>query len=68
MHTANASLMRDMQEILRVLEGERVRKKLVEATRSLEQITKQGGQKVRELLEKDVRLYTEQLAQLHQKP
>ncbi|MDO8521420.1 MAG: DNA primase [bacterium] len=68
MHTASASLVRDTQEILRVLEGERVRKKLVEATRSLEQITEQGGQKVRERLEKDVRLYTEQLAQLHQKP
>ena len=68
LHGESGSPTRDAEEILRVLRGERVRKQLVEATRALERIGGQGGGKERERLEREVRLYTEQLAQLHQKP
>ena len=68
LHGESGSPARDAEEILRVLRGERVRKQLVEATRALERIGGQGGGKERERLEREVRLYTEQLAQLHQKP
>ncbi len=68
LHAQSSGLERDAAQLLRVLRIERIRHQLVDATRSLEQASTEGKNKEHARLEGDVRLYTEQLAQLHQKP
>ena len=68
LHASDTNLVRNTEEVIRVLRGERVRQKLVDATRRLERESAKGGERERARLEKDVRLYTEQLAQLDQRP
>ena len=68
LHGSSGTFERDALELLRVLNTKRIREKLVDATRSLEQKSEGGGEKERKRLEGEVRLYTEQLAQLHQRP
>ena len=68
LHASSGTFARDADELLRILHVERTRGQLVEATRALEQAEATGKSGEQKRLEGDVRLYTEQLAQLHKKP